>query len=159
MTGKEATSQHNKVAERKNWFNEFIGELRTDEAMLEIGAINPEKEKFYDDIISGNFQEILFDHREKVSMALIAQMVKEYLKILFEEKKVSPEKIAFELSNYKVLVWVVIDMDDNLFERELVVTEALINAKYSKYGLHISTTIVEKQDNLPVPLHYQELNG
>lgn len=126
--------------------------------MIELGTIDPEKGKFYDNMFSGNIEQILFDHREKISMALIERMVIEFIKLLLE-KKIRPEKLAFELSNYKVLVWSEIDMDDEESERELIIAEAQINAKYSKYGLHISTTIVETQDGLPIPPHYQEFTA
>ena len=89
-------------------------------------------------------------------MAIIEKMVKEYLGKLAVNKSF-PDKIAFELSNYKVLVWAEIDMDDETTEQELILAEAITNANYSKYGLYISTTIVEKQDNLDIPPHYQEL--
>ena len=156
MTQQETNSKDYKSVERNQWFNEFIGQLRTDEQMLEIGAMHPEKEKFYNNMFSGNIEEILLDNRERISMAIIERMVREYLNHLIS-KKVFPEKIAFELSNYKVLVWAEIDMDDELTERELILAEAIINADYSKYGLYISTTIVEKQDGLGIPDHYQEL--
>jgi len=156
MHGHQAISQDNKSIESKNWFNEFIGQLRTDEQMLELGAINPDKEKFYQNIFSGDIEAILLDNREKISMAIIERMIREYLTVL-TDRKAFPDKLAFELSNYKVLVWAEIDMDDEKTERELIIAEAKINAKYSKYGLYISTTIVENQDSLEVPPHYQEL--
>ncbi|WP_421813529.1 hypothetical protein [Flagellimonas sp.] len=156
MTQETIDSQDDKSVKRRNWFNEFIGELRTDEQLLEIGAMEPDKEKFYDNIFSGDVEALLLDNRERISMIIIERMVREYLKVLMS-KKVSPDKIAFELSNYKVLVWSEIDMDDEKTERELILAEAQINAYYAKYGIYISTTIVERQDNLEIPTHYQEL--
>jgi len=83
------------------------------------------------------------------------------LKAQNSSKNVFPQKLAFDFSDAKILVWAQIKTEDVSTEDALILSEAEANSKYSDNGFYISSTIVEECDNLPIPSHYHEvkING
>jgi hypothetical protein len=71
--------------------------------------------------------------------------------------KHNPKKLGLELSNSKVLVWAEIYDNDDETEKALILAQAKVNARYSKFGFAISSTIVEECDQLAVPNHYHNV--
>ena len=47
-----------------------------------------------------------------------------------------------------------IDNDDDELEKQLILVEAKVNAKYHSFGYDLTSMIVEKSDDLPLPSHY-----
>ena len=118
--------------------------------------LEEDKKKVYDALISGD-QDFMHNYARQTSSAFfITNMVEAYFKEIIQAKS-KPNKIALELSNSKILVWVEIVEDDQLMEDTLILAEAKINAYFSKYGFHISSTIVEDSDSLDVPEHYKNV--
>jgi hypothetical protein len=144
-----------KVKEQYNsWFSEVIDHLRVDQLLMEEGVASAEKKKMYDTLIFGKETEIIAQSRLNSSMYFIEKLVHEYVEELFKSPA-KPAKLSMDLSDAKVLVWAEINDDDETAEDALILAEAKINAKYSVYGFHVTSTIVEKSDNLNVPPHYQ----
>ena len=90
-----------------------------------------------------------------------AQVVK-YIVLNFignlQVRKADFTRLAFDLTNDKVLVWAEIDEDDISTEGNIVLAAAETNAKfYENTGICIESTIVENSDGLDVPRHYTEL--
>ena len=156
MTGIQDISNDSKDKKRDQWFQEFVSTLRVDEQAIKIDAIDPEKRKFYDQMIFGDMKELVSANRDLTSKYFIANMLRDYFNEL-TERKVLPLKIAFDLSNSKILVWVEIKMDDYEIEKSLILSEAVVNAKYSQHGFYIYSTIVEDCDNLSIPPHYNSV--
>ena len=61
------------------------------------------------------------------------------------------------LSDSKILVWAVVDDNDEKTEDALIIAEAKVNGKYYEKGFYLNSTIIEKSDNLSVPPHYQKI--
>lgn len=138
------------------WFDTMVANLRYDQTLLENEILEEDKKKVYDALISGD-QDFMHNYARQTSSAFfITNMVEAYFKELIQVKS-KPNKIALELSNSKILVWVEIVEDDQLMEDALILAEAKINAYFSKYGFHISSTIVEDSDSLDVPEHYKNV--
>lgn len=92
--------------------------------------------------------------RSSSSKFFIRRILTEYLSILTENNNL-PLKLAFGISDNKILVWSEIEDDDEQTEDAILLAEAKINAQYHSKGIFISSIVVEKSDNLPVPPHYQ----
>ena len=140
----------------KLWFNELVATIRKDELTLETGLASPEKEQMYKTFISGDNNKIFSTARASSSMYFIQSLVVEYINKL-RSSDIHPLKLLLDVSDAKVLAWAEIKDDDFEMEKTLLLCEAKINAKYFQYGFNLSTTIVEKSDNLPVPEHYQDV--
>lgn len=138
------------------WFDNMVSNLKYDKVLLDNDILEDGKKEVYSAMISGNQELISHLGRQSSSAYFIMNMVGKYLKELIKAKS-KPNKIALELSDSKILVWAEILEDDNEMEDALILSEAKINAEYSKYGFYISSTIVENCDGLDVPEHYKNV--
>lgn len=137
----------------EEWFEGLLNSLKVDQIQLQTGTADEEKMRLYGNMINGKYHEMFSDMRSNSSQFFIEHLVKEYL-LELKNQNVKTIHLALELSDAKVLVWTEINDDDERSEDGLILSEAKINAKYSKYGFHISSTIVESSDSIPVPPHY-----
>lgn len=140
----------------KEWFDSMVINLRYDQTLLENDILEEGKKQVYDTMMSGNQESMSNMGREFSTTYFVSQIIDAYFKELIKVKS-SPRKIALELSHSKILVWVEIEEDDEVMEDALILTEAKINAYYSKYGFYISSTIVESSDGLITPEHYKSI--
>lgn len=138
------------------WFDNMVSNLKYDKVLLDNDILEDEKKEVYNAMISGNQELISHLGRQSSSAYFIVNMVGKYLKELIKSES-KPSKIALELSDSKILVWAEIIEDDEKMENALILSEAKINAEYSKYGFYISSTIVEDCDGLTVPEHYKNV--
>ena len=111
---------------------------------------------FYTNIINQDFDATNKILRVQSTGYFIAKIVNCYLNELYSHK-FFPQKLAFDFSDAKILVWAQIPSDNEDFENALILAEAEANAKYADNGFYISSTIVEDGDNLPIPPHYREI--
>lgn len=143
------------VTSTEAWFNQLVHDIRVDELTLKTKTINPIKEGLYSDLIAGNTDKVIHEFKDLLSKHVISQITLSYMKELVELLKDSiPLKLAFRLTNSKILVWAEIKDDDDTCEDALIIAEAKINALYGDKGFHISSTIVEASDKLLLPPHY-----
>lgn len=112
----------------------------------------------YNNFIEGKHSEMFSDMRNISSQFFIEELVKEYIAEL-NTRNVATSQLAFDLSDAKVLVWAEISDFDEDSEDGLILAEAKTNARFSNFGFHISSTIIEKGDNLPVPPHYSSIKN
>jgi hypothetical protein len=138
----------------KDWFDSFISNLSVDKLMIETDTATKEKSEFYKSLIY-NRPEVHQMARNTSSLYFVERILKDYLKEL-NLFNAHPQKIAFELSDAKILVWAQIATDDEQTEDALILSEAKANSKYSENGFYISSTIVEECDMLSIPPHYSE---
>jgi len=148
---------HNTSNKMDEWFEGLLHSLQVDHLQLQTDTADEEKKRMYDIMINGKYSDMFSDMRRTSSQFFIEQLIKEYLMEL-KNRQVNPKQIAFDLSDAKVLVWSEINDSDEISEDGLILSEAKINAKYSRYGFHISSTIVENSDGIPVPPHYSIIN-
>ena len=156
MTTQDINIIQNQTNNVEQWFDEMVANLRYDQALLEIDVLEENKKKIYDTLKSGNQDLINQLGRQESSAFLITRILTDYFRELVKTNS-KPKKIALELSDSKILVWAEINENDEVMEDGLILTEAKMNADYSKYGFHISSTIVEDSDKLPVPSHYKNV--
>lgn len=141
----------------EGWFDEFVASIRADQIQLETFIATKEKKEFYDLMISGSQNEIMHLARNASSIQFIKNIIFEYIHEL-NVRQCKPTKLAFNLSDAKVLVWAEIEDNDENTEDNLLLAEAKVNADYYKFGFHISSTILENSDHYPVPSQYKPVN-
>jgi len=138
------------------WFDDMISNLRVDQLLLQADVLEKHKKEVYEAMISGD-HDFMHNYARKTSSAFFIKNLIDSYFIELVERKAIPNRLAFELSNSKVLVWAEIDNDDEETEDALILTAAKVNYEFSKYGFHISSTIVEEDDKLNIPKHYKEV--
>jgi hypothetical protein len=86
-------------------------------------------------------------------MLIIPELVTDYING-FKLREIKLSSLSLQLSDLNILVWAVVNDDDEETKDQLFLLEAEVNAKYSDYGLYISTTIMEKSDNCAIPSQF-----
>lgn len=138
------------------WFDEIIATIRTHQLMLETKTADKEKTEFYETLISGSNDQIIGLTLNVLTKVFIKQMIFDFvleLKVL----KINLVDVAFDYNNSGLLVWAIINDDDEFAENQLLLAAAKINSKYNQYSLAINTTILEESDQHPIPGHYQSI--
>ncbi|MEO0058972.1 MAG: hypothetical protein RLZZ312_619 [Bacteroidota bacterium] len=138
------------------WFDEMVSNIRYDQLLLKSDLLEKQKKEVYDAMISGNHDFMHNYARKNSSAFFIKNLIDSYFIELITRKK-TPNRLALELSNSKILVWAEIMNDDEDTENALILAAAKVNNDFSKYGFHLSSTIVEKDDLMDVPAHYKEV--
>lgn len=152
MESQTSKSTDNKIKARDMWFEHVIEELRRDQQALNLGIASEEKERMYDQIIN-NSDELMNDAKNKFTEQLLRKAIIAYAKeISIIENK--PIKLALDHSDTKLLVFAIINDEDEKAENGLLCAAAEINHKFRDYGIHVSTTIIEESDNYPIPQQY-----
>lgn len=135
------------------WFEHIVDHIRADHFMYTTGAVTPEKKEFYDDVILGTGEKAMADIRESSSKFFIRSILTDYLQELKIHRR-KPLQLAMALSDSKILVWAVINDNDEETEDALLISEAKVNGKYYEKGFYLNSTIIEKSDRLATPPHY-----
>lgn len=145
-------------AEIDKWFGELIDELKTDHFLLSQDVAPSEKKQLYSDMIFGDHMSVFSGMRSSSSMYFISNIIRDYLQELKNHDS-KPIKLAMGLSDSKILVWSVINDNDEQTEDTLLLAEAKVNGKYQSKGFYINSTILERSDSLETPPHYQSIIG
>jgi hypothetical protein len=152
-TTKKQSSLTKSNEKMDKWFEGMINSITVDQLQLQTETANEEKVQMYMNMIEGKHYATFSKTRNISSQFFIEELVKEYLSEI-NSRKVNTKNLAFELSDAKILVWAEITESDDQSENGLILSEAKTNAKFSKYGFHISSTIVDDCDNVKIPPHY-----
>ena len=142
-----------------SWFDHFVASIRADELLLETGLADEDKRGFWKPLIEADMMEIGIRSREVGSKLIITKLLSNYITGI-TKRGVDLCSLSLQLSNSSILVWAVVNDDDEKSMNQLFLQEAETNATFSEYGFHISTTIMEKSDNYSVPNQFQPfING
>ncbi|MDP3431909.1 MAG: hypothetical protein Q8T04_02950 [Bacteroidota bacterium] len=144
-----------KDTETSKWFDTFVASIRVDEIKLKSGIASQEMKEFYKPLIENNFLEIAKNGRYAASVILIPFLITDYINGI-KERDINLRSLSFQLSDSIILVWAVVNDDDEQAMDRLFLQEAEVNAKYKGHGFHISTTIMEVSDNCATPSHFQK---
>src|SRR5882672_11206322 len=118
------------------WFSKLISEIRVDKEMMEADVVPADTKQFYTDAITGNVDAMHNYARVNSTKYFIYKIVEDYFKEL-QSFKATPNKLAFDFSDAKILVWAEISDDDETTEKALILSEAKANAKYSDNGFFV----------------------
>ena len=137
---------------KAEWFDNVVSTLRAHELQLETNTANPEVKKLYEIFIAGNADDLAYFGKANAQKHFIPRILVEYLQIV---KDRLPLKLAFDFSDSEVLVWAEVKDNDLEMEKHLMKAEAIIGARFHKFGFAVETTIVESSDSLGIPNHYR----
>jgi len=140
----------------KNWFDRLISQISVDKIMMETDTAPSDVKNFYNSAMLEDYSALSKTIRDTSTKYFVGTLVQYYINA-FAGYKVKPQKLAFDFSDAKILVWAEILDDDEKTEEALILSEAKANAKYSDTGFYITSTIVEQSDNLDIPSHYHEV--
>lgn len=140
----------------KSWFDDMVSSLRVDQLLMEADSLEQKKKEVYDAMISGD-QNFMHQYARNSSTAFFIQKIIESYFIALAENKAKPNRLGLDLSPSKVLVWAEIKNNDEATEDALILAAAKVNHDFSDYGFHISSTIVEEEDQLNIPNHYKQV--
>lgn len=146
----------NTQSNTNQWFDDMVANLRVDQLSMQTCVLEKQKKELYEAMIKG---DVNFTHNyalKSSSAFFIKNLINSYLIELIERQRV-PNRLAFDLSNSKILVWAEINNDDECTERALILSAAKANIDFAQYGVHISSTIVEERDGLRIPSQYKEI--
>ncbi|WP_395052201.1 hypothetical protein [Flavobacterium sp.] len=152
LTGKTSI-----VNDASKWFDEMVSSLRFDEQLFHNDIMDAEKKALYNKMIDGNAETMSVMARELSTTYFISNLLNDYVAELLVSKKF-PKQLGLEMSESKILVWAEIYNDDEETENVLILSQAKLNSRYSKFGFHISSTIIEERDLLDVPSHYTKVS-
>jgi hypothetical protein len=139
------------------WFETTIQELRDDYQAIKLGTAPKEKEDFYNKLINiDNDDELSNELKERISVKFLKKALQAYGTQITSSKH-RPLQIALNHSDNKLLVFAIIEDGDEDTENMLLAVAAEINYKFERYGIRVSTMIIEESDNYPVPKHYMPL--
>ena len=136
------------------WFNQLVNDIRVDEQLLANDLMPESKKKMYDDMISGNVDEVVKSINETASKFYITNLLRDYISELITYEA-NYKQMGLELSNKKILVWAELFDDDFASEKKFILAQAKVNAKYCDFGFSVSSTIIEESDELIIPNHYK----
>jgi hypothetical protein len=137
------------------WFETTIQELRDDQRDIKLGTAPKEKEDFYNKLMNNN-DELSNELRKGISINFLQKALQAYYALISNSEH-PPVKIAFDHSDRKLLVFAVIKDDDEEAEDNLLLAAAKINNRFQKFGIYVSTMIIEESDNYPIPPQYTVL--
>ena len=139
--------------DKNKWFEELIAAIQTHQFMLDTNTATDELKNFYSNAMDGNADKIALQSKNLGQQHFIQGIVVDYLSQVSRLAK-APHKLAFDLADNEVLIWAEVDDNDNDLEKNLVLAEARVNAKYHGFGYDITSMIVERSDNLSIPAQY-----
>ncbi len=149
----------NKSADTTQWFDNLVTTIRSEQLQLESGIADKEKQAFWKPMMENNSLQIALTTREMSSRLIIPELIINYLNGL-KTRVVDINSLSFQMSDSKILVWAIVNDDDEDSMDQLFLQEAEINAKFAEYGFHVSTTIMEKSDNCTTPPQFiRYING
>ncbi|NBC83751.1 MAG: hypothetical protein GVY19_10250 [Bacteroidetes bacterium] len=150
-TTKHTTSTQNAL---DMLFDEIFKHLKNDQQSIRMGFADKETEDFYHGLLK-NSSEVHSQIMQTSSMALIEKAIYAYGKILKEYEKNQPLKLGMHYATNKLLIFAIIRNDDEKSEDALLLTEAKVNNMFKDFGIHVSTTILEEEDNYTIPEQYK----
>ncbi|WP_010664841.1 hypothetical protein [Marinilabilia salmonicolor] len=150
----DTTTTYSNDSKTEQWFEELIASIKSDYLQLSTGIASQEKQRFYNHLMTEDSLELAKISRIQSARMIISELVTEFLSEI-KNSPLKPIKLALKLSVSEILVWAVINDNDEETEDALLLAEARVNAKYYKMGFHVNTTVVENSDHFNTPPHYQ----
>ena len=111
-----------KIAEKTVWFDDFLeninSTIRTHQLQIETGTANKEIKSLYESLKNGDIIELAKLNKETADKLFIQEILKCYL-INLEELEIKTNIIAFDVSDFELLVWAQINQNDDAMENNL----------------------------------------
>lgn len=144
----------------ESWFSELIHSIEVKKLTYEQDTISHEEKSLYEAMATKNQDQILSDMVMVTQRYYFTKLINEFFKELFGVRKSKePLKIAFDHKGKQIMTWLEIPNGDEQMEDNIFLAEAVVNSNFAKTGFSISATVVEEQDGLAIPGHYEFLKS
>lgn len=150
--------ENSQMTKRSEWFDNFISQLRADELLLETNLADKAKQVVYNAMVEDDYEKIASFTLRTIHKKVTTQLVGLFLNNLFNNLKSNIVNLAFDLSGNEVLVWAVVNDDDENAERSLYLSESYANSNNKNTQFSLSVTVLEESDNIQIPSQYILLN-
>lgn len=155
-----AIEKHTSTIKEKTegWFNEFIHSLEVKKLTYSSNALSKEDQSFFESMATKSNDQLLEDMLITTQKHYFTKILGEFFHVMLEQRKSNmPNKVALDHKGKQIMAWFEIPNGDEQLEDNIFIAEAVVNSKFSKTGFSISATVVEQEDRLNVPGHYQIL--
>ncbi len=140
------------------WFDYILeqinAQIRTDQVMIDTGIADNDREEFYKNIFNKNYVKIAETTHQNVIMMTMPYLLTDLTNSL---KDLNIIKKFLAMDDGKLMVWFIINDDDEATELQLFSILGQINASYSKTGTGLDFLIFENSENVEPPPHFKEL--
>lgn len=144
----------------ENWFSEFIHSLEVKKLNYQQDMINPDDKKFYEGLATKTNDQFYEDMVVFTQKYYFTRLINDFFQHLFVVRKSkAPTKIAFDHKGKQIMTWLEIPTGDEEMEDNIFIAEATVNSIFAETGFSISATVVEEEDGLSVPGHYEFLKS
>jgi hypothetical protein len=154
MINTPSTSDNVKKDSVKEFIDQLLHVLSTDKMMHETNTMGNELTKFYNEFASGNIDTILKSNMQAAIEMFEKQLLLEYIQGILHSN-IKPGSLAFHSAGNTILVWAEVNNEEE--ENELYRLEGRMNSKFGDKGIKLDTTVVEAEDQLPIPAHYRQI--
>lgn len=139
----------------RNFFSFFKHLVNTDQVMMETKSAPEDLTNNYNQAIMGNFDGFMEQARTNSTKHLIGKL---FLRFITHVEKLEhkPLHVYISLCESGLDIWFVVNEDDELVTRSLILLEAQINQEYERLGLRISALYFDKGDRVDLPPNFQE---
>lgn len=136
--------------------NDVVSTIKSHQLMLNTGMLDDAKVRLYDNLRKGRFDEIKNEAYNRYQEEFLQKVLIDYIfEVNALEKK--PDKLLINVTKHSIMVWGIIDFEDEDLENSLYLKEAEINARNTKLGINVMTKIAYKEDHLDIPKEYIEI--
>lgn len=143
--------------EVEDWFGELFHELRTHKMMLTTGTAPTDMQAHYQALMQKNFVVAATQAKDVYNRTLTGTAVVEFVQAVLRGSH-KPHRLAFSVADSSLLVWAVVEDEDEAAEQAVYLAEAEVNAGLRATGFRISSTVVEESDGFAIPAHYQTVS-
>jgi hypothetical protein len=142
----------------ENWFTDFIHSLEVKKLTYSSNTLKKEDQFFFEGLATKSQDQLLEDMMITSQKFYFTKIISEFFNVLLNQKKSRmPKKIAFNHKGKQIMAWFEISNGDEIIEDNIFIAEAIVNSNFENSGFSISATVVEEEDNLEIPGHYQIL--
>lgn len=138
------------------FFTSLLSTIEADHFLMKENIANEDTKKMYHDLILGDEIDLAKRAREFSTRTYILNIVTEFLYEVSQFPN-KPKGLFLGLSDSKILVWAIVEDNDEETEDNLLLAEAKVNSIYYKHGFYLTSTIVEESDKIPPPPHYKPI--
>ena len=156
MANLTTRSTRSASAERDEWFEEIIAQLRIDQLQLETNTASREKRERYETLMSGDPERLLLQQQAGVTRHFVGLLVRDFVRRAIPHLP-RIKLLAATANDAEVLMWIELKAEDELLEDQLTLIEAEVNAAFHDRGYDLDLMIVEAEDELSKPAHYVEI--
>jgi hypothetical protein len=138
----------------EQWFDDLVATLRSHQIQLETNTANNQVKSLYETLMASDHEELLKRNRVLALKYFVPKMLIELMRA-FSPFKEHLQKLAVDFNSSELLLWIQLPDNYEKVEDQLLLASSRVSLNYKEYGFAINVDIVEEEDKVDVPQHYQ----